>query len=609
MPVQDPTRVYDGNKVWDGGVESSLPSTLLQPNQCAWAVNRTMRGGYNSPRPGWKRLQVGYPQALFQGFGTYISDSGQVFATVSIGGRIQLTELGIPSYPITEITGGALGNNSPTQPHTWFCQGNRNLVIQNDLELPIFYNGVVARRSNGNTTTLATHELPPGGPTGYWGGRFWFTQGSNFGAGNLVNSDLSLSDPRDASLQCTDNDFLNEGGLFSTPTSQGSITAVTSSQNVDTANGEGSLLIGTEDGVFAFNAPIDRTTWKNLQQPIQQYALIGFGPMSQESFDTVNADMYFRSSDSEVRSFFFARRDFETQWGNIPLSRQITRAIEGEAETWLYGCSGVTWNNRYLFTLQPQRNQTTGIYYLGLGVLDFFNVGGIGAKNPPAWDGIWTGLQFFGVFSATVNHKKRLFGWVRNPSSNTIELWECDPATRQDYNGSAYVDYPWAFETRSYSFPSQDASALDLKSLENANLWVDQVFGTVDILGYYKPSLSPKWIPWASVEKRVAKGDCNPTTCFPPTFNNPLPFDRVAFQNPDPAAGPTGDTLASWGYNFEMRVTGVGQVRFKELRVAALAKPESVPGDLSGSVCLTAPTIVCNTGCPSVTVCAVNDFL
>lgn len=692
MPVNDPTRVYDGNKSWDGGVESSLPSTLLNQNQCAWATNRTMRGGYNNNRPGWTRRQIGYPQALFQGLGTYYADSGQVYAAVSIGGRIFLTELGIPSYPITELTaqpstvtvvgtsvagsgttmtitfvgavpswitigsviltsgssttdyngqlvtissivglvvtgtitypvieahpGGNLtlsstGNiiNSATQPHTWFSQGHRNLVIQNNLELPIFYNGVSVRRSNGNTTTLATHELPPGGPIYFWGGRFWFTQKSNFGAGNLAGSDLSLADPNDAALQCTDNDFLNEGGLFTTPTTQGDITAITSSQNVDTANGEGSLLIGTPQGVFAFNAPIDRTEWKNLQQPIQQYALIGFGPVSQESFDTVNADMFFRSSDSHVRTFFFSRRDFQTQWGNIPISRQLQRAIDGEAQNWLYGCSGCEWNNWYLFTLKPQRDQVTGIYYKGLGALDFFNVGGIGNKTPPAWDGVWSSIQFFGIFTATINNQKRLFGWVRNQSNNTIELWECDPNTRQDYTGSAYVDFPWSFETRSYNFAGQDSSLLDLKQLKTADLWMDQVYGTLNILGYYKPSLAPQWLPWAQTSYCVGTTSCDPNSCTPPVFNNPLPYDRIAFQNPDPAAGPTLNKSSSWGYNFETRITGTGQVRFKELRMAAQVKPEPTTGDLSGSSCLTAPTIACTSGCPSVAVCAVNDYL
>jgi hypothetical protein len=607
--INDPNRVYDGITAWDGGVDSSLPATLISRNQAAWSVNRVCRSGYSDVRPGLVRRQVGYLQGLFQGFGTYTSDSGQVFAGISIGGRVFLTGLNDNTYPISELTSASIVND-PTTPHVWFCQAERNLIVQNNLNLPIFWNGVIARRSNGNATTLNVHELPPGGPTFYYQGRVWVAQGSNYIGGDIVNGNLSLADPRDSVLQCTENDFLNEGGSFAVPGIQGGITSITASANNDTSLGVGSLLIGTAQGIFAFNAPTDRTEWKNLQQPIQQYALIGFGPVSQEGFDNVNADMYFRSSDSEIRSYFYARRDFTNQWGNIPLSRQVVRAIAGEAAIWLYGSSGMTWQNRYLATVQPQRDQTTGIYYLGLASMDFFNVGGVGKTSPPAWDGVWAGHQFYAVFKATVNNLERAFAWVRNANTNQIELWEFDPGMRQDYDGTNYIPISWSFETRAMDFSSNETSPLDLKQLLGADLWFDQVAGNVSLLGYYRASLGPAWTPWASTSACSITGVCNNLGCNPPVFPNPLAFDRISFQTPDPAVNPQQNTSASWGYNFQIRVTGTGACRFKELRAWAHKKPEKPAGDLDKSTCISSSTVQCTaTGtCPVVQVCGVNDY-
>jgi len=607
--INDPNRVYDGITAWDGGVDSSLPATIISRNQASWATNRVFRSSYNDIRPGMVQRKTGYLQGLFQGFGTYTSDSGQVFASVSIAGRVYLTNLNDNNYTVTELTSATIVNDT-TAPHVWFCQAERNLIVQNNVNLPIFWNGVIARRSNGNQTTLNVHELPPGGPTAYYQGRVWVAEGSNYIGGDIVNGNLELADPRDSVLQCTENDFLNEGGSFAVPGIQGGITAITYSANIDTSLGEGSLLVGTSQGIFAFNAPTDRTVWKNLQQPIQQYALIGFGPVSQECFDNVNGDMFFRSSDSQIRSYFYARRDFVHQWGNIPLSRQLVRAIEGEAEVWLYGSSGMTWQNRYLFTVQPQRDQTTGIYYLGLGSLDFFNVGGVGKTSPPAWDGIWTGHQFYGVFKATVNNLERAFAWVRNSSTNQIELWEFDPNARQDYNGTSYVPIQWSFETRAFDFANQETSSLDLKQLLGCDLWFDQVAGSVSINGYYRSSLGPAWTPWATTSACAITGACSNLGCYPPVFPDPLAFNRVSFQTPDPAVNPAQNTSASWGYNFQVRVAGSGAVRFKEMRAWAHKKPEKPSGDLDRSVCLTADTTQCTAAgvCPVVQVCDVNDY-
>jgi hypothetical protein len=467
---------------------------------------------------------------------------------------------------------------------------------------------VSARRSNGNTANqINSPELPVGNSMAFYQGRVWIAQGSNYVAGDIINGNLEIPDPRDTVVGFTENDYLNEGGAFSIPSTQGPITAMGYTPNIDTTLGQGSLLVCTGTGIWTFDAPVDRTTWKNLQQPLQRDALIGTGVTSQQSLDFVNGDVYFRSSDNSLRSYFFARRDYENQWGNVPLSRQINRATNGEAQCWMYNASGAAWQNRFLFTVQPQRDQVTGIYFLGLGCLDFFNVGGVGKVMPPAWNGIWTGIQIFQVVTATVANVKRFFAWVRNQTSNTIELWEIDPTVQYDYDGTGNVSIGWAWETKSFTFASQDCSANDLKQLETADFWVDNTVGTVALNVFYKPSLGPSWVPWAATSVCTTPSACTPA-CPPGPFANPLAFDRIAVQRPDPATNPANNTLQEWAYNFAMRVTGTGQIRFKDIRIAAQKKPEPTFGDLGSSTCITLDTTPCSTNCPQVAVCAVNDY-
>ena len=106
--VAEKNRLVDGLLTSEGGVDSGFSPSLIQPNQLAWAVNTTVRGGFPKARPGiWLKgltfpdvtevYQNGYYNAavkkaftegFFQGCGTYISDSEKPYLMAAIGGKI-----------------------------------------------------------------------------------------------------------------------------------------------------------------------------------------------------------------------------------------------------------------------------------------------------------------------------------------------------------------------------------------------------------------------------------------------------------------------------------------------------------------------------------------
>src|SRR4029079_13150679 len=87
----------------------------------------------------------------------------------------------------------------------------------------------------------------------------------------------------------------------------------------------------TKHTLNAFNLPTNRDLWSTITTPIQTIALSGFGPLNQNSVQVVNTDVFYRAQDG-LRSFVMARRDFFT-WGNVPISREMTRVLKPETKS------------------------------------------------------------------------------------------------------------------------------------------------------------------------------------------------------------------------------------------------------------------------------------
>ena len=107
----------------------------------------------------------------------------------------------------------------------------------------------------------------------YGKGRLWVASGSEYYGGDLVYGDPAYG--RDSVIRFTENTFINEGGAFAV--SSGPITGLAFAANLDTSLGDGDLLVFTPTATYAFNAPVDRDIWKDLNYPIQRFALLNFG--------------------------------------------------------------------------------------------------------------------------------------------------------------------------------------------------------------------------------------------------------------------------------------------------------------------------------------------
>ena len=418
------------------------------------------------------------------------------------------------------------------------------------------------------------NELPPGRMGVYGMGRVWMslTDGKQFVAGDLVggSSGTQANNFRDAVLKVTENTFLVGGGYFTVPGSVGAIKAMIFQAILDTQQGQGPLLVVTPKVTFSCQAPVDRTTWANLTNPILTEGMKANGGLGQDSTININSDVFMRSIDG-VRSQILAMRDFET-WGNTPISFEIVRALQNDTDSLLAYGSAIFFDNRFFLTVNPTASPGHGVYHPGMVVLNCDELSGVRGKAPSIWEGLYLGMNVLKLVVGTFNDVERAFAFVLNTNTNTIEVHEILAEGNAIYDD---VATPITLSMESpMLFKDADQRKRVFKQLWNGDISVDSVMGEVTINVQYRPDQYPGWIPWRSWSICVNSPNPNdPSTAnFQPGF-----FPRMGLGRP-----PTPDTICDscnnrigpFGYNFQVRIQITGHCRFLGGRFEAGEQPE-----------------------------------
>jgi hypothetical protein len=496
--------------------------------------------------------------------------------TLSFVDQVQTLQPGTPqlnddwpnTHTVTNLTSisGISPVNSPVLPKAWFCQAEEFLIIQDNQSRPLIYDGATTRRA-------ADDEVPTGGPMAYGIGRLWVARGREYFGGDLVWSDPSLGTA--SLLKFTENDFLNEGGAFMVPWQTGRITALNFTAQPDTVTGEGSLMVFTRSGIFEFAAPVDRTIWKDMEQPLQRFSLLNFGATSHESVSQVNGDLFFRAEDG-IRSFFFARRDFNT-WGNTPQSREVEPVMDRDDQALLFWASAITFDNRFMATAEPVWTDT-GVEHRRLVALDFDLISGIRAKVPPAWDGEWVPSErILQLVTVQQDIGRRAFVIARDEVGK-LGIWEF----LSKETGDDSEPPEWSLETKSFQF----GAPLDRKRLTTVELWIDDVEGAYNINAFWRSDNKGCWVPWArftgfgsgclTTPATNGNGSCPPPRMPVAQSRNriglPIAPDRMDQLNCEPFRD---------GYEFQLRLECTGHFVIKKARLVAELLSQEVYGRIS----------------------------
>lgn len=166
MAQNDSKQYLDILTAFPSGINSGVAPILLPKDQMSFAINTTFRGGYATDRPpiqkltldfgGDAALETAVRKGFFQGAGVYRPDFGPSQNIAQISGRIfTFTENGA-SWLVKEITIPGDPNDATTS-QVWMWQSEKWMIISDgSAKFPIFYDGVISRRSYGPSQILGT---------------------------------------------------------------------------------------------------------------------------------------------------------------------------------------------------------------------------------------------------------------------------------------------------------------------------------------------------------------------------------------------------------------------------------------------------------------------
>lgn len=405
-------------------------------------------------------------------------------------------------------------------------------------------------------------ELPAGRMLVYGMGRIWecMTDGISFLAGDIVDgsSGSPAYDFRDAVLKVTENEFLAGGGLFRVPGSIGDIKAMQFVALLDASLGQGPMQVFTSSSVFSCQAPVDRSTWQSLTNPILSQALIGAGGCSQQGVSMANGDLLFRSSDGLIRSLLMARLDFN-RWGNTPISHEVERILLGENRQLLASATSTVFDNRFIMGC-GLKQANRGVYSTRAVALNFDPISSLHGKDPAIYDGQWDGLNVLQYVTQTFNGIERCFAICLSDDFTQIEIHEIlatDDANYDDTNTPIEhsMESPVLFNySPSQANPNPANPGHDYLRLVYGEIYVDGFVGPVQFQAYYKPDQWPNWVPWYSWTEPFNPNPTQTDPGFRPRIGLPIP-DATAMDK-------TNNRPLREGYSFQFKLVMTGKCRF-----------------------------------------------
>jgi hypothetical protein len=576
------------------GVHMGIPTTLLSRQHVAASVNVTHRGGKPRTRPAIVKRALDFAddssdvnstQALFQGAAFYEGFGNQRNALIaSIGGRLFRYDVGVSSVRVQDIS--VVGDlNSSVAPQVWMFQGEEFLIVNDGLSNPIYFDGSSSRRSAG----MNGGELPPGTIGTYANGRIVMAlpDRRSFIAGDLVYSAGAFGSygGRDAILKTKENAAILGGSAFAVPINAGPITAMFTVAVPDTSLGQSSLQIGTRKGIFGVNLPLDATQWGNLQQPTAVVSLPSAGPLSQNSVAVINSDAWYRAFDG-IRSFQIGRRDLGT-WVQTPLSSEVDVILKHDTPHLLAFASATQFHNRLVMTCSPYRVSERGVAHRGLIALDFNNVSALTMKSSPNYDGLWTGLPILQVVEGNFNGAERCFLFALD-GDNKICLYELlkDWDANHDFDGTDDVPIEcWIASGALFGLEvHSERIRLPLKKLITADVFLEDLAGTVTVDIKYRSDSYPCWVDWKGFS--LCATDCvTPTDCSQPI---PAQYQYATYRRlPDPADECNALTgrLHRTGYHFQTRIQWTGHASLDRFLMWCVPTPEMPPGCPTNEAC------------------------
>lgn len=475
------------------------------------------------------------------------------------GGTFQVTNIAGNTITLLVVTTGFTGQ-------VWLVADNPYSLIVSSAAAP---------------TVPPTNELPAAGPMKYYQGRLWYAVARKVIAGDIVGNASSGTLPfnfTDSILKVTENPLAIGGDGFRVPDNSGNVTALNFTANDNSVLGEGELYVFTRKQIYGLNVPVTRTDWINANsnnQPLMVVAQRKYGAAGDRAVVAVNGDLFYQTIEPGIRSLKTSVRN-DNVWLNIPLSRNENRVLAFNDRSLMDFATGIEFDNRILQAVLPFATPV-GVAFRGIIPLDLDIIGSFGQQDvPPAWEGMTQGLNVLQLTEGDFGGRSRAFATAYGDSGN-IEIWELTDFSTVDVlpaSGPTGNRVGWYFETPAYDF----GKLFELKRLDGAEIYIDLVSGTVDVLVEYRTDADNCWQYWDRTQFCSAKNDCEAGTNPDPTCAYPTPTlclgQRFPLGLPKPQQPANCVTMnqrpVTDGFQFQVRVTLKGFCRVRGILIFAL---------------------------------------
>jgi len=192
--------------------------------------------------------------------------------------------------------------------------------------------------------------------------------------------------------------------------------------------------------------------------------------------------------------------------------------------------------------------------------LDFTPLSSNSNKAPAAYQGVWYGAdEVRSLFTISKGRDKRAFFVGKNTGGeNTLVEILRSFGGDLDEDGNETPISSW-IEGRALVFDKP----LNLKRLVRADLWLDEIVGTVDFRVYFRPDQCPTWFPWYDFSVSGPADDSGSVDPLSKTITTGAPRYKTQISLPPPPdlENETDARLARYGFSFQVRVEWDGSAQ------------------------------------------------
>lgn len=509
-------QISDGQTVFYGGQDASKDAQFVNESQFYLGVNVSTENGLLKPRWGLdKKVSLKFPEGGVKSSGGRIKPYKDIFkngkfqaiAPYSIGssyylllvisGQIFLVNQADFTVQVIELEGGGINSRHPRV--NWSA-ASKYLVIFDYPNFPVIIDGLEARRADPDKC-----EVPISNIGGFNQNRLIVgNAGNEFTAGDPTGNQATPDAPITFLEYCTPSTgFTGQTFALSTNYNNDPITAIAFLQVADVSTGIGPLLVSTQSAIYSYLTQNPRDTWTAGQ--FGSVLCYNAGVVGPRAVTNVNSDVWFVSSDGQIRSLAMSR-DEQGKWSKTPASKEVQNWLKVSDPSVLPYTFITYFGNKIIAGANPYRTTCKGLddemlpdyAHGGFVVIELDNISTLTNDAPPAWAGLWTGCRPMDVCT----NNNRLFVISKDGGAN--EIYEFLPKQTYDTAGATIRYIKSKVQTREYDFK---APFLD-KNLQSVEVQLANLRGDFSLNVKYRPDQSANFLPWREFQHDAPWRSC-----------------------------------------------------------------------------------------------------